>query len=143
VGGSDDPSGNDEADMTRIVLVLLALTAIAAVAQTNGKSPTKKPAPVSFNIRTASDLAVACSAKPNSPANIGLLNFCNGFGQGVVQAAQNSGGPPKICFPNPAPKRSETMKEFVKWVQADAARKSEVASVGFTSFLSERFPCKS
>jgi hypothetical protein len=45
--------------------------------------------------------------------------------------------------PTSPPKCSETMKEFVKWVQADAARKNEAASVGFIRFMSERFPCKS
>jgi hypothetical protein len=47
----------------------------------------------------------------------------------------------KICLPTPAPKRSATMKEFVTWVMADAARKNEGASAGFIRFMSERYPC--
>jgi hypothetical protein len=33
------------------------------------------------------------------------------------------------------------MKEFVTWVMAFAARKTEVASTGFIRFMSERYPC--
>lgn len=47
----------------------------------------------------------------------------------------------KICLPTPAPKRSETMKEFVTWVMADAARKKEDASAGLIRFMSEQYPC--
>ena len=87
------------------------------------------PAPKapSLNIRTAEDLAVACAARPTTPSNAAMLNFCNGFAQGVVQTESQNPGGSKICFPKPAPKRSETMAEYAKWVSADAARKTDVA----------------
>src|SRR5262245_12132737 len=117
-------------------IIILALTwAVPAVA-----APPQAP-PVNINIRTAGDLAVACSAKPVSPGNAALLNFCNGFAQGVVQTERLNPGESKICLPTPAPKRSETMKQFVTWVMADAARKKEVASAGFIRFMSEQYPC--
>ena len=117
-------------------IVILALTwAVPAVA-----APPKAP-PVSINIRSAGDLAVACSAKPVSPGNAALLNFCNGFAQGVVQTERLGSGGSRICLPTPAPKRSATMKEFVTWVRADAARQKEGASAGFIRFMSERYPC--
>jgi Rap1a immunity proteins len=69
------------------------------------------------------------------------LNFCTGFAQGILQTnGQNSDGT-KICLPNPAPKRSETMKEFATWVRADPSRRVQLASVGFLRFMAERFPC--
>ena len=117
-------------------IIILALTwAVPAIA-----APPKAP-PVSINIRTAGDLAVACSAKPASPGNAALLNFCNGFAQGVVQTERLNSGESKICLPTPAPKRSETMKQFVTWVMADTARKEEGASAVFIRFMSERYPC--
>ena len=117
-------------------IIILALTwAVPAVA-----APPKAPA-VSINIRSAGDLVVACSAKPVSPGNAALLNFCNGFAQGVVQTERLSPEGSKICLPTPAPKRSQTMKEFVTWVMADAARRIEGASAGFIRFMSERYPC--
>ena len=118
-------------------IIILALTwAIPAVA-----APPKAP-PVSINIRTAGDLALACSAKPVSPGNAALLNFCNGFAQGVVETERLNPGGSKICLPTPAPKRSATMKEFFTWVRADATRQKEGASAGFIRFMSERYPCK-
>ena len=117
-------------------IIILALTwAVPAVA-----APPKVPQ-VSINIRTAGDLALACSAKPVSPGNAALLNFCNGFAQGVVQTDRLNSEGSKICLPTPAPKRSATMKEFVTWVMADAARQKEGASAGFIRFMSERYPC--
>jgi hypothetical protein len=117
-------------------IIILALTwAIPAVAA----SP-QAPA-VNINIRTPGDLALACSAKPVSPSNVALLNFCNGFGQGVVQTERLGPGGSKICLPTPSPKRSVTMKEFVTWVTADAARQKEGASAGCIRFMSERYPC--
>jgi Rap1a immunity proteins len=87
------------------------------------------PAPKapSLNIRTAEDLAVACAARPTTPSNAAMLNFCNGFAQGVVRAESQNPGGSKTCIPKPAPKRSETMAEYAKWVSADAARKTDVA----------------
>ena len=55
-----------------------------------------------------------------------LLNFCNGFAQGVVQTERLNSEGSKICLPTPAPKRSETMKQLVTWVMADTARKERV-----------------
>ena len=95
------------------------------------------PAPKapSLNIRTAEDLAVACAARPTTPSNAAMLNFCNGFAQGVVQSESQNPGGSKICFPKPAPKRGETMAEYAKWVSADAARKTDVASVSLIRLL--------
>ena len=105
-------------------------------------APAPKSPTISLNIRTAEDLAVACAARPTTPSNAAMLNFCNGFAQGVVQTESQNPGGSKICFPKPAPKRSETMAEYAKWVSADAARKTDVASVSLIRFMSERYPCK-
>jgi len=120
----------------RLIIILALTWAVPAVA-----APPKAP-PVSINIRTAGDLAVACSARPVSPGNAALLNFCNGFAQGVVQTERLNREGSKICLPTPAPKRSETMKEFVTCVMADASRKQEDASAGLIRFMSERYSCK-
>jgi hypothetical protein len=103
------------------------------------KSPT--PAPASVNIRTASDLADACTVTPNSKTSFARLNFCNGFAQGILQTnGQNPSGT-KICMPSPSPKRSVTMKEFASWVRADVSRKDDLASVAFLQFMAGRFAC--
>jgi Ssp1 endopeptidase immunity protein Rap1a len=120
----------------RLTIILAMTWALPAVAAQ------PKAQPVGINIRTAGDLAVACSARPVSPGNAALLNFCNGFAQGVVQTERLNREGSKICLPTPAPKRSETMKEFVTWVMADTSRKQEDASAGLIRFMSERYSCK-
>ena len=97
---------------------------------------------VNFNIRTAGDLAGLCTTAPTNAANAARLNFCNGFAQGVLQTARQSPTGAKICFPSPAPKRSETMNEFATWVKADAARNGQEVGTAFLNFMSNRFPCK-
>jgi hypothetical protein len=79
-----------------------ALTALWTV----NAAPTPKSPIISLNIRSAEDLAVACSGRPTTPSNAALLNFCNGFAQGVVQSESQNAGGSKICFPKPAPKRN-------------------------------------
>lgn len=100
------------------------------------------PPPISLNIRTAGDLAAACSTPPSNAVNSARLNFCTGFAQGVLQAAGQNPSAPKYCLPSPSPKRSDTMKEFATWVKADAARRTELASVSFLKFMAQQFPCK-
>ena len=124
--------------------MMRSLCLVAAAFLVTAQAPSKpaRPAAPSINVRTAGDLAAACSLKPASKQEFAILNFCNGFAQGVLQTNQQSEAPTKICFPNPAPKRSATMVEFSRWVAADTAtRKSELASTGFLKFMSGRFPC--
>jgi hypothetical protein len=104
-------------------------------------APAKKPAPVSLNIRTAADLADACSVAPTGQVNFARLNVCNGFAQGVLQTDRENPNGAKMCIPTPSPKRSATMKEFASWVRADVSRKDGVASVAFLQFMAGQFPC--
>jgi hypothetical protein len=104
-------------------------------------APATKPAPVSLNIRTAADLADACSVAPTGQVNFARLNVCNGFAQGVLQTDRENPNGTKICIPTPSPKRSATMKEFASWVRADVSRKDGVASVAFLQFMEGQFPC--
>ena len=121
-------------------LTLIYASPIFAAAPTAApKSP--KPVPVSLNIRTAADLADACSVAPTGQVNFARLNVCNGFAQGVLQNDRQNPNATKICIPTPSPKRSATMKEFASWVRADASRKDGIASVAFLQFMAGQFPC--
>jgi Rap1a immunity proteins len=129
-------------EVTMRLMPIFCLAMICA-SQTHAATPTKGPkgTPVSINIRTASDLADACTLSPTSKSSFARLNFCNGFAQGILQTnGQNSSGA-KICIPSPSPKRSETMKEFARWVRADTSRQDELASAAFLRFMAGRFPC--
>jgi Rap1a immunity proteins len=106
-------------------------------------APAQSPQPpsMSLNIRTAGDLAGACTVTPTNKASFASLNFCNGFAQGILQTNAQDPNGTKICIPNPSPKRSETMKEFAGWARADVSRKGELASVAFLRFMAGRFRC--
>jgi hypothetical protein len=125
----------------RFVLIFFLTVVFASL--TYAAAPTKPPTstPVSINIRTAGDLADACTLSPTSKISFARLNFCNGFAQGIIQTNSQDQNGTKICIPSPSPKRSETMKEFASWVRADASRKDELASVAFLRFMAGRFPC--
>jgi hypothetical protein len=126
----------------RIILVFcLTLAGAAPIRAAAPAQSPQLPPSLSLNIRTAGDLAGACTVAPTGKASFASLNFCNGFAQGILQTnAQNPNGT-KICIPNPSPKRSETMKEFASWVRADVSRKDDLASASFLRFMAGRFPC--
>jgi hypothetical protein len=128
----------------RLIPILMICLAIGYVSPIHAAPPSKPPMPtatVSVTIRSAGDLADACTVAPTSRVNFARLNFCNGFAQGILQTnGQNPNGT-KICFPNPPPKRSDTMREFASWVRADVSRKDDLASGAFLQFMAGRFPC--
>jgi hypothetical protein len=125
----------------RFILVFCLTLACASPIYAAAPTQSPKAPPVSLNIRTAGELADACTVAPTSQASFARLNFCNGFAQGVLQTDRQNLSGTKICIPNPSPKRSETMKEFGGWVRADASRRDELASVAFLRFMAGRFPC--
>ena len=123
--------------------ILILLSTVISLSPASAATPMKSAnsAPVAINIRTADDLAAACTIKPASRTDFARLNFCNGFAQGVLQTNQQSPSGTKICIPNPSPKRSETMKMFASWARADVSRKDDLASAAFLQFMAGRFPC--
>jgi hypothetical protein len=123
-----------EYTMRFILIFYLAVVCTLSTQAAATKAP--RAAPVSINIRTAGDLADACTVSPNSKSSFARLNFCNGFAQGTLQTNNQNSSGAKICMPKPTPKRSETMKEFASWVRADISRKDEVASVAFLRTIS-------
>ncbi|HVZ07341.1 Rap1a/Tai family immunity protein [Rhodopila sp.] len=98
--------------------------------------------PITIRTGTAGELANACAANPKEPGADARINFCHGFAQGAITTQLRTGGDKKpFCFPNPAPKRTETMNEFVRWVRADGSRASLNSADGLFQFLAQRYPC--
>ena len=145
---SDAPSFSHDGRLGRVSakgctmrLLVIICSVFYCASAAHSAPPAKAPEAASLSIKTAGDLAEACTVSPNSKASFARLNFCNGFAQGILQAnGQNQNGT-KVCIPNSSPKRSETMKEFANWVRADTSRRTEVASVAFIRFMAGRFPC--
>jgi hypothetical protein len=67
-------------------VIILCLTLISP-APTFAAQPARTTAP-SFVIKTAGDLASACTVAPKTKTDVARLNFCNGFAQGVLQTNQ-------------------------------------------------------
>ena len=100
--------------------------------------------PIDLRVRTARDLAALCAAPPNSAGSDAKINFCHGFAQGAVDDRMRVSAEKKpFCFPNPSPKRSATMNEFVGWVRSMPANGDMPVLDGLFKFFGERFPCKS
>jgi hypothetical protein len=99
--------------------------------------------PVNLRSRTAGELAALCGANPREAGSDAKINYCHGYAQGAITVELGHAGEKKpFCFPNPAPTRAETLKEFVAWVRADSSRRDLGASEGLFRFLGERYPCK-
>lgn len=98
-----------------------------------------------FAVKNAGQLANLCAAKPGERDGVAADNFCHGFTQAAVDMKltqeRESKQPRSICFPNPVPKRSATLDEFVTWVRAQPNRLSAPPTEAFLRFMSERFPC--
>ena len=121
----------------KFVAPAVALTAVAVCAAGTGTARSN------IQARTAGDLAELCAANPKDPLGDAKINFCHGFAQGAIQVEiRHSEGKKPFCFPNPAPKRTATMSEFVSWVRALPEHRTPPAVDGFFQFLGEWFPCK-
>jgi hypothetical protein len=118
-------------------------TALAAAALAFAFAPRADAArAVDLHARTAGQLAELCAANPNQGLGEARLNYCHGFAQGAVDVMLHDAGDKKpFCFPNPAPKRSETLGQFVRWVHADPARERMEAAGGLFRFLTAQYPC--
>ena len=99
-----------------------------------------------FPVRNAGELAVLCAAKPPDIHYASKQNFCHGFAQGVfsseLERAKTSGGARPFCVTSGSPSRATTLNDFVKWIDAKPALKSEPAVATLLKFLGERLPCK-
>ena len=105
-------------------------------------APAYAAEPINLNARTARDLAELCGAAPRQPGADAKINFCHGFAQGTVDMVlKQSGGQRPFCFPNPAPRRTETLSQFVAWVRANPDRQTLSSTEGLLQFMGERFPC--
>ena len=63
-------------------------------------------------------------------------------GRGVGGAGAGGDGTQKaVLLPEPAPTRTDTLKEFVTWARANPGHLNEPAPNGLVGFLRARYPC--
>jgi hypothetical protein len=99
-----------------------------------------------FQLRNTGDLVALCSAAPSDPMGTAAVNFCSGFGVGVVRVLQEEDAAdrshqPMFCLPNPGPTRNQAIASFVHWANADPSRLTMPATDGVASFLASQYPC--
>jgi hypothetical protein len=123
----------------------IAFLAAALVGASLAAPPARAVEQRDFDVRNAGELGNLCAAKRQERDGLAAENFCHGFTQAAVDMQltqeRKSNQPRTICFPNPAPKRSATLDEFVTWVRAEPGRLSAPPTEAFLQFMTERFPC--
>jgi len=105
-------------------------------------APVRAAETIDLNVHTAGDLAAYCAVDPHSAGADAKINFCLGFAQGAVDVRMHVAADKRpFCFPEPPPRRSATMREFVGWVRATPANRDLLVLDGLFRFLEQRFPC--
>ena len=99
-----------------------------------------------FKVQTARALLDLCTTAPDSPIYKEAVHFCHGFLVGAIayHLAENAGpeGKPLVCFPDPAPSRTEGIAMFVDWLKAHPEFMDEKPVEAEFRFLTEKWPCK-
>lgn len=102
--------------------------------------------PEDFKVQTARALLDLCTTAPDSPIYKEAVHFCHGFLVGAIayHLAENAGpeGKPLVCFPDPAPSRTEGIAMFVDWLKAHPEFMDEKPVEAEFRFLTEKWPCK-
>lgn len=78
-------------------------------------------------------------------ANVAEQNFCHGFGQGVydtyLMSRHPKSAPHYVCPPDPAPKRSDVLAEFIVWANQNKQFADKSAADTIMRYLAGRYPC--
>ncbi|MDZ7698961.1 MAG: Rap1a/Tai family immunity protein [Deltaproteobacteria bacterium] len=99
-----------------------------------------------FAVDTTADLMVLCTAPKGDLFHKEAVHFCIGFLTGAYHyhMVANSGpdGNPLVSLPDPPPKRSKVMSDFVEWVNRHPQYKDEEPVDTWFRFLVETYPCE-
>jgi hypothetical protein len=98
-----------------------------------------------FRVNSTGDLLALCSANPAAANYSAAIHFCHGFASGAYQyysmVASALPGARFVCFPNPAPSRSEAITGFVEWARRNPDFTSEKPVDSIFRYLSAQYPC--
>jgi hypothetical protein len=98
----------------------------------------------SFQLRTAGDLVRVCSVAETDPDYGESRGFCHGILVGAYHYYDAAVTPSKrfVCSPNPPPKRSKVMNDFVAWGNAHPQYMKDPAVDTLFKYLASTYPCK-
>jgi hypothetical protein len=127
--------------MRRISLTFYLLPWLVVIAPATGRSAVTE---ANFQLRNTGDLVALCSATPSEPMGTAALNFCEGFGVGVVRVLQEEDAAepthrPMFCLPGLS--RDQAVAAFVQWANSDPARLAMPATDGIAAYLAAQYPC--
>jgi hypothetical protein len=97
-----------------------------------------------FQVRNAADLVAICDTPATAADYATAIAFCHGWGAGATayHRAITPKGSDFVCVPDPAPKRSKVLADFIAWVKAKPERGKEAAVDAVFRYLGETYPCK-
>jgi len=97
-----------------------------------------------FVVEDASTLVELCDASPDDQYYTQAIHMCHGFISGVAQYSLllfEAAGGGVICFPDPAPTRSDAIADFVTWMGEHPDFASVEGPEAVVRYLQETFPC--
>ena len=105
-------------------------------------------APTSYQMRSVSDLAALCSARPGGAKAEAAIHLCHGFLTGVGQyhaATRRIGSPrpPLFCPPDPPPTLTQASAGFSTWARSNPQFAGEPAVDGLVRWAQATYPCSS
>ena len=99
-----------------------------------------------FLIVDAQDVVDVCTVPDTDPLYAASVAFCHGYLVGAYQyhvAIFGHGkSHPVVCFPEPAPTRTQAVEEFITWLKANPSYLKHKAPDAMTRYLVETYPCK-
>ena len=98
-----------------------------------------------FQLRTGADLLALCSAPADDPLQASAIHMCHGFCVGVYQTimafTMHDKVQPIVCPPNPPPRRTEAIAQFVTWAKSDTEHQGERPADFVGRYLITTYPC--
>ena len=99
-----------------------------------------------FLIVDAQDVVDVCTVPESDPMYAASVAFCHGYLVGSYQyhvAIFGHGtSQPVVCFPDPAPSRTQAIDQFLAWLKANPVYLKDKAPDAITRFFVETWPCK-
>lgn len=99
-----------------------------------------------FLIVDAQDVVDVCTVPESDTLYAASVAFCHGYLVGAYQyhvAIFGHGkSHPVVCFPDPAPTRTQAVEQFIAWLKANPAYLKDKAPDAITRYLVETYPCK-
>lgn len=104
------------------------------------------PAASPLDIHNLRDLALACTLRNDNPYYVAGTSLCAGYEAAVLDFhLLDTMGPRhdkrKICLPNPAPTRRQSVAGLVSWVQSNPQYLDEPAASGVLRYFINTYPC--